>query len=186
MAGLSSGQVVVWILFAVLLLAIGASLGLGYTKASSFVRRKPRAADIRFAQDMVAHHEELVRLTRFAPSQTRNPVVLRFAADFEAQLFERLGRMRGWLSLWGDPEQLGDTAFDVADEAARLRRFTGPRFDVAFARLVIGLAEDGIDIAQATVDSASLVVVRDLADDIEASLEEAVQTLSPLATARRT
>lgn len=185
MAGLDGGRVVVWILFAVLLVAIGASLGLGFAKAASAGRRKPGPADIRFAQDMATHHAELIRLTTLVPAHSRNPVVRQFAADLETQLFERLGRMRGWLSLWGEPEQADDPAFDMADEAARLRGLPGPRFDTLFARLAVRLAEGGIDIAQATVDSASLSVVRDLADDVEVSLEDAVQALSPIAAARR-
>ena len=184
-AGLSSAQIAVWILFAITLVAIGASLGLGIAKATSTVRRKPHAADIRFTQGMVVHHEALVRLTGLAPSHTRNPVVLQFTVDLEAQLFERLGRMRGWLSLWGEPERPDDPALDIVDETTRLRGLTGWRFDTVFARLTVQLAEAGIDIAQDIVDSTSLAVVRELAGDIEASLEDAIQSLSPIATARR-
>ena len=90
--------------------------------------------------------------------------------------------MKGWLALWGqvdeavsdrraawmDVRQAPDP--DLQSDFARLRGMRGPRFDVLFLRLLVQEHEDGLGMAAYAADHARLLVVRELASDIEAGL----------------
>lgn len=193
-AGLGWAQFLMWLLFSAVVLAIGASIGFEYARHRSAVRR-PRAVDVGFAQDMAAHHARATQITALVPLHSGNPSVLRFAADLDARLFERIGRMRGWLNLWGKPElppegkerawlKTPNTVGGVSPgEVARLRGLRGPRFDAAFLRVMTRHAEDGLEVARFAADNAALAPVRDLAADIEADLEDDLDTVTSMTSA---
>src|SRR3954449_8862040 len=85
---------------AVALVAIGGGaavvLGIG--------RQDPPAADsvdAGFAWDMSRHHLQGVEMANLAPGRSQDPVIRSLAFDISATQTNQVGRMQGWLSLWG-------------------------------------------------------------------------------------
>jgi uncharacterized protein (DUF305 family) len=94
-------------LLAVLL--IGATAGMFVTRA---VDDGPAAAtpaagsvEVGFAQDMSTHHLQAVTMAGIARDRTTDQEIKQLAFDIERTQLEQVGRMKGWLMLWDQPEQ---------------------------------------------------------------------------------
>jgi uncharacterized protein (DUF305 family) len=111
------------------------------------------------------------------------------AFDIASTQNNQVGRMQGWLSLWGYSPTGGETmswmAGDMAhmhqgsaaegslmpgmateDELANLRSLHGPAFDVEFLRLMIRHHQGGLEMAQYAQAHGETEVVRTLAKSI--------------------
>ncbi|MFI5937458.1 DUF305 domain-containing protein [Actinoplanes sp. NPDC051494] len=68
------------------------------------VASQPRGTDVLFAQMMVLHHEQAVRMSRALVAKPGVPERLRLIADFIAHDQQReIDEMNGWLTAWGLP-----------------------------------------------------------------------------------
>ncbi|MGH3622950.1 MAG: DUF305 domain-containing protein, partial [Sciscionella sp.] len=65
----------------------------------------PSAVDVGFATDMSTHHLQAVRMANWERDHTDDPTLQQLAFDLEQTQLEQVGRMKGWLSIWGEPEQ---------------------------------------------------------------------------------
>ncbi len=61
------------------------------------------SVDVGFSQDMTAHHEQAVEMSSWVRDHTQDPVVRTLAFDIESTQTSEIGRMQGWLTLWGTP-----------------------------------------------------------------------------------
>ncbi|MEO6087544.1 MAG: DUF305 domain-containing protein [Umezawaea sp.] len=93
---------------AVLLLgaAIGLLIKLPGSDAASVPERD--SVDVGFSQDMAAHHLQGVQMANIARDRTTTLEIRQLAFDIESTQLEQIGRMKGWLFLWGYPEQSPD------------------------------------------------------------------------------
>lgn len=89
---------------AVLLLgaAIGMLVGLPGTKPAAAVAAA--SVDVGFAQDMSTHHRQAVQMASWLRDHTTDPEIKQIAFDLESAQSDQIGRMEGWLTLWGQPE----------------------------------------------------------------------------------
>src|SRR5689334_16958553 len=89
---------------ALVLLGGGAAvaLGIGRTTAPG-----PDSVDAGFAWDMSRHHLQGVEMADLAPDHSQDPVIRSLAFDIAATQTNQVGRMQGWLSLWGLPNTSG-------------------------------------------------------------------------------
>lgn len=82
------------------LLAIGAAggvaLGWGQQRAPA-----ENSVDAGFARDMSRHHLQAVEMANVALDRTRDPLIHSLAFDISSTQTNQVGRMQGWLSLWG-------------------------------------------------------------------------------------
>ncbi|WP_307849594.1 DUF305 domain-containing protein [Qaidamihabitans albus] len=180
-------------------LLIGATIGMLLTGATSEEPVPTPGADsvaVGFAQDMSVHHEQAVTMANWARDHSTDPAIRQLAFDMASTQLEQIGRMKGWLMLWGQPEQpIGDymtwmsgagghahqhsapsggaTAGDApmpgmatTEELAEMRSRSGEELDVTFLRLMLRHHQGGTDMAQYAVDHASVPAVRTLADSM--------------------
>jgi uncharacterized protein (DUF305 family) len=71
-------------------------LGLGRDGAP-----EPGAVDVGFSRDMARHHLQGVEMANLARDRSTDPAVRGLAFDIATTQTNQIGRMHGWLSLWG-------------------------------------------------------------------------------------
>ena len=100
-----------WVIIGGTLLAvllIGAVAGMFVTRAVDEPAAATPAAgsvEVGFAQDMSTHHLQAVTMAGIARDRTTDPEIKQLAFDIERTQLEQVGRMKGWLMLWDQPEQ---------------------------------------------------------------------------------
>lgn len=179
---------------AVALLLLGAALGL-LIRVPSFdsAEPQPTAVDIGFAQDMSVHHQQAVTMATLAREHAADVAVRQLAFDIETNQRDQIGRMQGWLSMWGQPAQAvgplmtwmtADGGHDhtapaagassgglmpgmaTSAEMSRLQSLRGPEFDVYFLQLMLRHHEGGAPMAEYGATHAALPAVRELAKNM--------------------
>ncbi|WP_116047839.1 DUF305 domain-containing protein [Amycolatopsis palatopharyngis] len=89
-------------------LLVGATIGMLLTQT---MREEPAAqpaagsVEVGFAQDMSVHHLQAVTMANWARDHSTNPRIRQLAFDMGSTQLEQVGRMKGWLMLWDQPEQ---------------------------------------------------------------------------------
>jgi uncharacterized protein (DUF305 family) len=83
-------------LLAVGLLAALAALWLGRPPSEG-------SAEVRFVRDMIAHHEQAIEMALPIRDRTADEALRAFATDIILTQQGQIGRMSGWLELWGLP-----------------------------------------------------------------------------------
>ncbi|WP_329055668.1 DUF305 domain-containing protein [Amycolatopsis sp. NBC_01488] len=100
-----------WVIIGGTLLAvllIGGVAGMFVTRAVDEPAAATPAAgsvEVGFAQDMSTHHLQAVTMAGIARDRTTDPEIKQLAFDIERTQLEQVGRMKGWLMLWDQPEQ---------------------------------------------------------------------------------
>ncbi len=181
----------------VAVLLLGAAVGLliklpGADNSSTPARD---SVDVGFTQDMSTHHLQGVTMANIAREKTADPAIRQLAFDIASTQLEQVGRMKGWLFLWGYPEQSvdgehmwwmtsGSHGHDApasdsgsgdnrrmpgmasSEEITRLRSLTGVEFDVYFLQLMLRHHKGGAPMAEYAATRAGQSVVRTLADNM--------------------
>jgi uncharacterized protein (DUF305 family) len=145
------------------------------------------SVDVGFSQDMTVHHQQAVTMASWERDHTTDPVLHQLAADIEATQTAQIGRMQGWLELWGAPalptggymgwmtepshdhspapaggvDAMPGMASDA--ELAGMRAATGPQLDVLFLQLMLRHHEGGAGMLQYAAERAAVPQVRNLA-----------------------
>lgn len=100
-----------WVIIGGTLLAvllIGATAGMFFTRAVDEPAAATPAAgsvEVGFSQDMSTHHLQAVTMAGIARDRTTDPEIEQLSFDIERTQLEQVGRMKGWLMLWDQPEQ---------------------------------------------------------------------------------
>lgn len=107
------------------------------------------AADVRFMQEMIAHHAQALEMAGLVPGRTGRAVIERLAERIRASQIAEIGRMRRWLEARGLPvpdtaaahtghaDHGGMPGMATPEELARLAVLSGDRFDRMFLELMI-------------------------------------------------
>jgi uncharacterized protein (DUF305 family) len=154
------------------------------------------SVDVGFAQDMTVHHQQAVEMASWERDHTTDPVLKQLAADIEATQTAQIGRMQGWLELWGAAalpvgghmawmtERAAHTDHDVAvpgggvatmpgmasaADLTALRAAIGPPLDVQFLQLMLRHHEGGATMLSYGSRYAALPQVRNLAGQMLSS-----------------
>ena len=173
---------------AVALVALGGglavALGVGRTETPA-----ADSVDAGFCRDMSRHHLQAVEMANLALTRSQDADVQRLAFDISSTQTNQVGRMQGWLALWGLPLTGGDpmswmgagamAGHHMSDAAAadgavmpgmatetelgQLRSLSGTAFDVMFLQLMIRHHQGGLEMAQYGQQHADEAVVRGLA-----------------------
>ena len=92
-------QTLIW------LTAIVVAAGLGWFFGSSSITYPlENSAEVRFARDMRAHHEQAVDMSLRVLRRTNDPELRLFATDILLTQQNQAGQMTAWLALWGRPQ----------------------------------------------------------------------------------
>ena len=154
---------------------------------------QPGAVDVGFSRDMARHHLQGVEMANLAQDHSTDPAVRGLAFDIATTQTNQVGRMQGWLALWGYSPTGGDVMAwmgeDMAgmdhdhaaggstlmpgmateEELANLRSLQGTAFDVEFLRLMMRHHQGGLEMAQYAAEHGETDVVRTLARSIAES-----------------
>jgi uncharacterized protein (DUF305 family) len=154
-------------------------LGLGRDDAAT-----PGAVDVGFSRDMASHHLQGVEMANLVADRSTDPAVRGLAFDISSTQTNQVGRMQGWLALWGYSPTGGDQmawmsgdmhmhmtaglmpGMATEEELANLRSLSGAAFDVEFLRLMIRHHQGGLEMAQYAEAHGETAVVRSLAKSI--------------------
>ena len=155
-------------------------LGIGGDDAAS-----PGTVDVGFSRDMSRHHLQGVEMANLVSDHSEDPAVRGLAFDIATTQTNQVGRMQGWLALWGYSPTGGDAmswlggmahgsgpedslmpGMATEDELANLRSLHGAAFDVEFLRLMIRHHEGGLQMARYAQSHGETEVVRTLAKSI--------------------
>ncbi len=149
------------------------------------------SVEVGFAQDMSVHHLQAVTMAGWARDHTTDPAIKTLAFDIERTQTGQVGRMKGWLGLWGQPEQAtgaymtwmtepmaghgahGDAGMKPSNgapmpgmattaELTKLRSLTGKEMDVFFLQLMLRHHEGGTAMAQYGHDHTAIADVKSL------------------------
>jgi uncharacterized protein (DUF305 family) len=193
-------RVVLLAVIAVGLLLIGG----GGAVALGIGRDEPPAdssVDAGFARDMSTHHLQGVEMANLALDTTSDPEIRSLAFDISATQTNQVGRMQGWLSLWGLPrsgEQMAwmGSAHDHMDmgsglmpgmateqELTELQSLQGTAFDIRFLQLMIRHHQGGKEMAEYAADHAEVASVRSLARSIADTQTAETTTMAAMLTA---
>ena len=194
---------------AVALVALGGglavALGIGRTETPGTA-----SVDAGFARDMSTHHVQAVEMADLAQTHSSDPQVQQLAFDIASTQNNQVGRMRGWLSLWGLPlnggtgvmswmgedmhdmgamqeaEQRGVPMPGMAGESdlAQLRSLTGTPFDVLFLQLMIRHHQGGLAMAEHGQEHSDVAVVQRLARSIAETQHAETTTMAAMLRAR--
>lgn len=143
------------------------------------------AVDVGFSRDMATHHLQGVEMANLVADHSQDPAVRGLAFDIATTQTNQVGRMQGWLALWGYSPSGGDAMSwmgrDMAgmeggtalmpgmateEELANLRSLQGAPFDVEFLRLMIRHHQGGLEMARYATEHGETAVVRTLATSI--------------------
>lgn len=149
------------------------------------------SVEVGFAQDMSVHHLQAVTMAGWARDHTTDPAIKTLAFDIERTQTGQVGRMKGWLGLWGRPEQATGAymtwmtepmaghgghsssamtssnsapmpGMATSAELAKLRSLTGKEMDVYFLQLMLRHHVGGTAMAQYALDHTSVADVKSL------------------------
>ena len=140
----------------------------GATTAATPEERTPTGhpADVRFMQDMIAHHAQAVLMTDMVPARTTNAGMKLLAERIAVSQADELQLMQQWLRGHGQPlpsaSHQGHGAAShqmmpgMATEAelAALRAATGSEFDQLFLKLMIRHHEGALAMVAQLFNSA--------------------------------
>ncbi|WP_158843421.1 DUF305 domain-containing protein [Saccharothrix deserti] len=108
--GVTATRAVVVTIAVLAVLLLGAAVGLLIQLPGADNSTTPArdSVDVGFSQDMATHHLQGVQMANIARDKTADPAIRQLAFDIESTQLEQVGRMKGWLFLWGYPEQSVD------------------------------------------------------------------------------
>jgi len=176
---------------------LAVALGVGRTDTPT-----ADSVDAGFSLDMSHHHLQAVEMANLAQGRSTDPEVLSLAFDISQTQLNQVGRMQGWLTLWGlpitgpnDMSWMGSSMHDHSagglmpgmatdDELTALRSASGNDFDVLFLQLMIRHHQGGLEMAQFGEAHASEAVVRGLARSIVATQTAETTTMAGMLAAR--
>jgi uncharacterized protein (DUF305 family) len=201
------------VLAAVGLLLFGATAGLLIGLPGSTATSAPTAdsVDVGFAQDMSVHHQQAVQMASWERDHTTDPALKQLAFDIETTQLQQIGRMQGWLGLWGaaadppggkhmawmasSPDTHAHSAMAsggvdampgmaTSDQLRSLRAATGEQLDVLFLQLMLRHHEGGVIMLQYGSANAAIPEVRNLATQMLSSQTSESEYLKQLLAAR--
>ena len=156
------------------------------------------------------HHQQAVEMAGLERDGTGDPALHQLAFDIETTQLQQIGRMQGWLGLWGAaPLPTGghmawmasaahshggasatsgavDTMPGMAtsEQLRQLRAASGQAMDVRFLQLMLRHLEGGVVLLQYATDHASVPEVRNLASQMLGAQLSESEYLRQLLTAR--
>jgi uncharacterized protein (DUF305 family) len=155
------------------------------------------SADVEFAQQMIPHHEQALKMAQLASTRAESPEVKKLAADIEAAQDPEIQTMTGWLETWGEdvPSGMGGHMMDdgqmmdgdqmgegmMSDEdMGKLDKSSGAGFDRMFLTMMIEHHEGAIAMAKDEQRDGKDTAAIELAKQIESSQTAEIKLMRQL------
>ena len=148
-------------------------------------------ADVSFAQDMIPHHQQAVRMAQMAADRADSEEVRQLAADIEAAQAPEIEQMTAWLEAWGEdvPDDMsgmeGMEGMDMPgmmseDQMQEMESASGAAFDQMFLESMVEHHEGAIEMAQTEQAEGENPDAVALAEKIETDQQAEIQTIEQL------
>ncbi|GHH62264.1 DUF305 domain-containing protein [Lentzea cavernae] len=153
---------------------------------TSRVAPPPNDADREYVAMMIAHHEQALAMTRFAPERAENETVKGLADRIRFSQEPEIGAMKQWqrtfnaIGTHGDHSSMPGMA--TQDQLNALGAARGKDFDRMFLELMIKHHEGAIKMATDVRGSGSNVQVEEMADDVVATQDDEIGRMKKLLT----
>jgi uncharacterized protein (DUF305 family) len=155
------------------------------------------AADLEFAQGMIVHHGQAVRMADMALANSSDPAVLDLAGEIKAAQEPEITQMTQWLESWGQPvpdPMMDHTTMDhggmpmsgMTSQARMddMRRTSGAEFDRMFLESMIEHHRGAIVMAQYALDNGRYPPLAALANDVIAVQRAEIAAMEGLLSQR--
>lgn len=147
--------------------------------------------DVEFAQMMIPHHRQAVKMADLAATRAGNPQVKQLAATIAAAQQPEIAVMAGWLRSWGEPTAMpsmpghdmgGGTMPGMMSESnmMSLEGLTGTEFDRSFLTMMITHHQGAIDMARTAQRDGLYKPAIELAKSIQTSQTAEIRTMKDL------
>lgn len=152
-------------------------------------------ADVTFAQNMIAHHQQAIEMAAMADGRAANAEVTALAAKIKAAQQPEIDTMNGWLAAWGEPMVMPSTSMGsdmpsrdhssmpgmMSDaEMNELMAAKGVAFDKRFLTMMISHHEGAIQMAQQETVQGSNTDAKALAEKIVTDQRAEITTMKSL------
>lgn len=179
------------------LLLAGVAVLLAVASLALFLFSRPpgnSSAEAGFARDMSVHHAQAVEMAEIVRDRTEDEQIRILAADMALTQQAQIGRMQGWLDVWGlpatgteppmawmgHPTEGRMPGMATPEEINELRNMPVPEMDRQFLRLMIPHHQAAIPMAQAALESSDRPEVEQLAEAIVASQESEIENMQEM------
>jgi len=191
------------------LLLLGAAGGLliGLPSSNAPIVPSAGSVDVGFAQDMSVHHQQAVEMAGWERDHSTDPVLTQLASDIETTQNSQVGRMQGWLDLWGAAQLplggqymawMSEPTHDhgggvavttmpgmaTAADLAAMRAATGKDLDITWLQLMLRHHEGAVGMLQYAADHAAVPQLRNLAAQMLKAQTSEIDYLTQLLTQR--
>lgn len=134
----------------------------------------PNTADFTYAQMMIVHHGQALKMTELAPKRAESSRVKRLASRITSAQKPEIGAMEGWLKKYGGPrEHAGHDHATMpgmasAAQLKQLRAAKGKAFDELFLKLMITHHSGAVTMATDVLSEGNNIQVEEMANDVVA------------------
>ncbi|WP_446042286.1 DUF305 domain-containing protein [Streptomyces sp. SID1121] len=132
----------------------------------------PNSADFTYAQMMIVHHTQALKMTELVPKRAASASVKRLAERIASAQKPEIDVMAGWLEINGGAKKTSGHDHGampgMATEAQldQLRASKGKAFDELFLTLMITHHQGAITMATEALSSGNNVLVEEMAGDV--------------------
>ncbi len=158
------------------------------------------AADVRFMQDMIPHHQQALELAALVAGRTNSPALIEAAGRIDASQRDEIGFMQQWLAARGEnvPDPKAHSAMHTshkmagmvsAEAMAALAKAEGTDFERQFLQLMIvhhagalKMVEELLEQSGSAHDPALLEFVNDVSNDQAAEIERMTALLATVSS----
>jgi len=153
------------------------------------------ATDVAFAQGMIPHHAQAVRMADMALEVSTDPQVIALAEQIKAAQSPEIEQMTTWLTEWDqtvpDPDAGMDENMDDAGgmmmsgmmsaaDMARLGEASGTDFDRMFLEMMILHHEGAIEMAEQELADGKYQPTKDLAQAVITGQQAEIEEMNTL------
>ncbi|SCL18034.1 Uncharacterized conserved protein, DUF305 family [Micromonospora rhizosphaerae] len=149
-------------------------------------------ADVMFAQMMIPHHRQAVRMAELADTRAADPEVKKLAGQIKAAQAPEIATMTGWLAAWGRPAPSAGTGHGMPGMAhgmpgmmsdadmAKLEAASGTDFDKQFLTMMIAHHEGAITMAKDEVAKGVNPDAKAMAQQIITAQQGEIDTMNKI------
>ncbi|MEU7829952.1 DUF305 domain-containing protein [Nonomuraea sp. NPDC049129] len=152
---------------------------------------KPKAdfndGDVMFVQMMLPHHQEALRMAKWAQTNASNAKVKDLAMKMQMEAQPQLSKLNNWLTAWDkepmaddDPMMTSTPGMMSSAEMAKMRQMKGGMFDRMFTQMMISHHQGAIKVTQNEIARGSNAKTKTMAKTIQTSLRSELAELKQL------
>ena len=156
--------------------------------ASSAASDTARQGDIAFAQSMIPHHQQAIEMADLALKNASSAKVKELATQIKGAQDPEIKTMKGWLSSWGAPEDMGMdhsgmggmTGMMSDADMKKLEAARGADFDTMWLQMMIAHHQGALTMANDVLTTTQDPDVKTLAQAVVSGQTKEIDTMKGL------